>query len=133
MTDDKQVANLHKEIEFRNRAKRNMWITIFVFFFVITYVSLYSLVLYLGPDDKCRITDNKWVRSFSTVLERHIQYILWLYPLLWLFWPAEASCQCGRNRKKKKKDGTTSGGMHVSTRSNLDDTSPMSINSKVQD
>lgn len=118
--DDKQMKTTHQEIEFRQRAKRNMWITISVVGFCVTYVGLYSLTLYVGPEDKCNISDSKWVHSISTALERQIQYILWLYPLLWLFWPAEASCQCGKKSKVKESVLTS----HVSVET------PMSINSK---
>ena len=118
--DDKQMKTTHQEIEFRKRAKCNMWITIYVVGFCVTYVGLYSLTLYVGPEDKCNISDSKWVHSISTALERQIQYILWLYPLLWLFWPAEASCQCGKKNKVKESVLTS----HVSVET------PMSINSK---
>ena len=127
-TSDKQLNNLNREIEFRNRAKRNMWITIGVICFVVTYVSLYSLVLYLGPEDQCNISDSEWVRSFSTAIERQIQYIAWLYPMLWLFWPAEAMCQC--KKKARTSTMTTNGNNYTTAESHL---SPLSINSKGND
>ena len=97
-----------------------MWITISVVGFSVTYVGLYSLTLYLGPENKCNISDSKMVHSLSTAVERQIQYILWLYPIMWLFWPAEASCQCGKKQKVKESVLT----VHTSV-----DT-PLSINSK---
>ena len=36
------------------------------------------------------------MRSLSTVMERSMQFIWWLYPVLWLFWPKEFSC-CKRS------------------------------------
>ena len=35
----------------------------------------------------------------STFVERLIHYNLWLFPVMWIFWPPEARCSCGRKLK----------------------------------
>ena len=70
-----------------------MWTMILTIFIVDTYCTLYSIFLYFfaGPD--CYMQDVSWIRSLSTVVERSIQFIWWLYPVMWLFWPSELSCR----------------------------------------
>ena len=81
------------EIEFRRRALRNMWTIIVSIFVVVTYSSLYSIILYFGADSECYVQQNVAIRSLSTVVQRSMQFIWWLYPVLWLFWPKEFSCR----------------------------------------
>ena len=75
-----------------------MWIVIGTISFVTTYTTIYYLVLYFATDSSCSLAQNKWVHSISSCIERNLQYILWVYPVIWMFWPAEAFC----HRSKKK-------------------------------
>ena len=89
-----------KEIEFRKRSVKNMWFIIITIFLVDTYNTLYSLTLFFWADPQtCFVQDSSWVKSLSTVMQRSIQFIWWLYPVLCLFWPGELDCR----RKKKKR------------------------------
>ena len=127
VTNDKIIDNLNQEIEFRNKAKRNMWLTIGLICFVVTYTTLYSLVLRVGTDESCHVSDSEWVSSISTCVERHVQYVLWVYPILWLFWQAEARCHCKSRQGRSRAQTSSSTHMADSTRS------PMSINSCMQE
>jgi len=70
-----------------------MWIIIATIFVVDTYGTLYSFVLFLWSDDECFIQSNVSVRSFTTVFSRSVQFLWWLYPIMWLFWPKELTCR----------------------------------------
>ena len=90
------------EIMFRKRAVRNMWIIFATIFIVVTYNTIYSFVLYWGSDENCFIANSELVRSFMDILSRAIQFILWLYPVMWLFWPAELSCRKPKLQSNQK-------------------------------
>jgi len=68
---DEDLATSQKDIVFRKRAVRNMWIMIITIFLVDTYSTLYSFAL-LWANDSCFLQDTIWVRSLSTVTERSI-------------------------------------------------------------
>ena len=90
-----------------------MWIIIWTICLVVTYNTVYSLILLAFSNDDCYVLSDSyiWVHSLSTVMQRSIQYIWWLYPLLWLFWPGELSCGRGKagqksvSEAKGQKDG----------------------------
>ena len=92
--------NISKDINFRNKAVRNMWIIIFTVIFVVNYSAIYSLVLFIWANKYCYISDHKSVVSINNFLERFIHYFIWVYPLLYILWPADALCS---KRKKKIK------------------------------
>ena len=96
---DISVVGPKQEILARKRSMRNMWIIIGSISFMVTYQSIYSFVLYFAGDDYCIVVQDRWIRSWSTIFARSLQYILWYYPIIWLFWPPAPSC-C---RKKQKK------------------------------
>ena len=43
------------EVEHRRKAAKNMWLIIVTIFVVVTYSSLYSIVLYAWADEECYI------------------------------------------------------------------------------
>jgi len=98
---DEDLASSQKEIVFRKSAVRNMWIMIITIFLVDTIGTAYSLSLYIWAGGNCFIQDTIWVRSVSTVIQRSIEFVWWLYPVMWLFWPRELSC----NKAKATGDG----------------------------
>ena len=99
-SDDKVNEKAIKEIEFRKKAVFNMWVIICTIFIADTYATLYSMTLAIWGGKDCYVQDEVWVKSLSTVTERTIHYILWLFPVMWIFWPPEARCSCGRKLKK---------------------------------
>ena len=95
---------------FRLKAVRNMNIIIWTITLTVAYTTLYTIIYTIWADDYCYVQGTVWVRSLSTFMERSIQYIWWMYPILWLFWPNEIRCVrccCG----KKKRSATS----HMST------------------
>lgn len=89
------AISARKEVEFRSRSERNMWIVIITIFIVDTYQLFYSLALvFAGDPNTCFITRSSAVHSFSTFTERSLQYVWWIYPVIWLFWPQELRCRC---------------------------------------
>ena len=86
-----------------------MWVTIISICCVQTYTTVYSLTLFLGTEsDKCYILENRWINSISTCIERNLHYIIWVYPVIWLFWPAEAFCHCRKKRESESNIGRSS-------------------------
>lgn len=80
---------------------RNMWLMIITMCIVNTYETLYSLALFIWANDNCYVYDNAGLNSLNTIAARFIQYILWMYPVFWLFWPAELSCCSKKNAQAK--------------------------------
>ena len=76
-----------------------MWVIICTIFFADTYATLYSLTLNIWGGKYCYVQDEVWVKSLSTFVERFIHYNVWLFPVIWIFWPPEARCNCGRKLK----------------------------------
>ena len=106
---DEMAKNLGKDIDLRMRAIKNMLVIIGTIAVTVTYTSLYSLVLMVAtPDDSCLVVDNEWLTSINTMLERHIAYVVWTCPVLYLFWPAEAHCHCRKRRKYHTSIATNS-------------------------
>ena len=106
--ESKGNARAIKEIEFRKKAVLNMWIIICTIFIADSYATIYSVTLAAWGDYDCYVQDTVWVKSLSTVTERIIHYILWLYPVIWLFWPKEARCRCSKRFSTTASDEITS-------------------------
>ena len=76
-----------------------MWLIINVIGFTNLYVYLYSQILFsyfknnedtfYKHGDKCSITSSSFVYNFVTITERLIQYVLWICPIIYVFWPAD--------------------------------------------
>ena len=89
------------EIEIRLKAVRNMSIIIWTISLTVAYMTIYTIVYSFFSDSECYVQEVVWVRSLSTFLERSIQYIWWMYPILWLFWPKDIRCvRCCKSRKR---------------------------------
>ena len=101
---DEELASSQREIEHRRIAVRNMWTMIIVMLIVNIETTAYSFTLYIWSDNSCYVYETVWVRSLNTVLQRFIQYIIWMYPVFWLFWPVELSCRKKKAITKAKKD-----------------------------
>ena len=71
---DEAAKSAQKEIEFRQKAIRNMWIIIWTICLVVTYNTVYSLVLLIFSNDDCYVLSDSyiWVHSLSTVMQRSI-------------------------------------------------------------
>ena len=49
------VKTSQKEIDFRKKSVKNMWVIIITIFVVVTYNTLYSLILFIWADTSCFI------------------------------------------------------------------------------
>ena len=98
-----------KQIEFRRSSYRNMWLIIISFFLVNTYQTLYSLILFFAANDQCYLQSNIRIQSVSTIFARMLQYDLWVYPMMYVFWPQELTvifakiCCCLKKKGKPDK------------------------------
>lgn len=70
-----------------------MFIITLTIFMVDTYSSIYSILLFGWANEQCYLQDTVWVKSLSTFFERLCQYVVWVYPILWLLWPTKISCR----------------------------------------
>ena len=98
---DMAVLGTKQEISARKRSMVNMWLIVGSIGLVVSYNSIYSLVLYFGSvnQDVCYVFKNKYVQSWTIAISRSMQYTLWYYPIIWLFWPPAPSF-CRKNQKK---------------------------------
>jgi len=92
-----------------------MLIIITTIFTVEMYTTLYSITLTIWGDSECFVQPTVWVRSLSTVVQRSLQYIWWVYPIIYLFWPTEARCLCCKKQKNQNSSVESSSVMRKST------------------
>ena len=86
-----------------------MWLVISVFSFVQIYMLALSMTLYFVEED-CEYPANKigW-DVFLWILSRTIQYEVWTYPLIYIFWPRSLTkalrknCCCFRKKVQRRK------------------------------
>ena len=65
-----------------------MWMILGSICVVSTFNSLYSLLLfYLAENSTCHILTDPYKVSSITITQRSLNYVLWYYPIIWLFWP----------------------------------------------
>lgn len=67
-----------------------MWVICISLTATNTYVYLYSQILWFTPNDAdnmCRYSSSLTLNNISTMFERMIQYVLWLCPVIYVFWP----------------------------------------------
>ena len=100
--DDKMTESSLKEIAMRKKSVRNMWIIILTIFLTETYQTLYSIILAIWSNESCYVQDVVWVKSLSTVVERSLQYVWWMYPIIWLLWPQDFNCTCCKKKNKRR-------------------------------
>ena len=81
-----------------------MWIIIAVFSTVQIYLLVWSISLFIAQQD-CEYPANRLGWSvFLWIFTRAIQYLVWVYPLIYLFWPPgltralRKSCGCFKKR-----------------------------------
>jgi hypothetical protein len=59
------------------------------------YELLYSLVLFSLPNAKnCHLSTITIVYSLTTNISRFISYNIWVFPIIFHFWPGDKSCCC---------------------------------------
>ena len=81
-----------------------MWIIIWTIFVSEGYATLYSIILAVWGDENCYVQDLVWVKSLSNFVERSLQYVWWMYPLIWLLWPGGFKFTCCRKKKRRYVD-----------------------------
>ena len=100
---DAAVQGTKKEIIARKRSVINMWIIIGTISTLVTYQSIYSLTYYFFSNEEfCFIVSNYKIEAVSTFAARSSQFVLWYYPIFWLFWPGSSSL-CKRQAKAQNR------------------------------
>ena len=89
-----------QEIALRQKSVRNMWIIIWTIFVTEIYSTLYSIILAVWSDENCYVQDLVWVKSLSNFVERSLQYLWWMYPIIWLLWPGGFKFTCCRRKRR---------------------------------
>ena len=82
----------------RKSSLKNMWIIIYTMLSCTVFDFIYSLCIFILYSPEC--TPQRipyWLDSTFKFMDRFIAYYLWLYPLLWMFWPTK------KNLEKEKK------------------------------
>jgi hypothetical protein len=73
----------------RKSSLDNMWMIIYTMVFCAFFDFCYSVCVFIFYSLDC--TPQRipwWLDSTFKFMDRFIAYYLWLYPLLWIFWPS---------------------------------------------
>ena len=62
-----------------------MWLIILSISFIDIYSFVYSLILRMSPDCRCLQDARAW--NAITILDRTIEWVVWVIPILYVFWP----------------------------------------------
>ena len=73
--------------QVQRQALKNLWLIIYVFSIVQAYYSLYCFVLYFTQGNCMYPTDIMAIEVFFWTLTRSMQYLVWVYPIMYIFWP----------------------------------------------
>ena len=88
-------------ITTRKTSLMNMWIIIFTMLGCSLFDFCYSLAIFFLYTPECTPARIPFcLDSTFKFLDRFIAYYLWLYPLLWMFWPTKKNLDA---RKKYTK------------------------------
>ena len=77
-------------LKARTDSLRNLRVTIAVMWFASLFSMVYSICLFVFYDTNCQpqhISD--FLNSFFILLDRFSSYLLWQYPIIFLFWPTK--------------------------------------------
>jgi hypothetical protein len=77
-------------LKARTDSLRNLRVTIAVMWFASLFSLVYSIGLFVFYDENCQpqlISD--FLNSFFILLDRFSSYLLWQYPIIFLFWPTK--------------------------------------------
>ena len=79
------------EVVFRQnaqqRALENLKLIIVVFFCVQSYCLIYSISMFAAKADCDYPSDSQFFGNFIWFLTRFIQYLVWVYPIMYIFFP----------------------------------------------
>lgn len=68
---------------------RNLRVTIAVMWFASFFSLVYSVCVQIFYDEQCQAAINTVLNSFFTLLDRFSSYLLWQYPVIYIFWPTK--------------------------------------------
>jgi len=93
-----------KIVDRMKTSMQNMWIIIIVLTVINIYSFIYSLFLWLKyPSSPCH-SSNVHVYNTSTIMNRLITYIIWVVPIIIIFWPSNLTLWCTRKIKVQEKN-----------------------------
>jgi len=90
MNEQRQAENQYEEV-FRQqtqlKALKNLKLIIAVFTGVQLYCLIYALAMFFTKTSCEYPTDKMIVGVFVWTLTRTMQYLIWIYPIMYIFWP----------------------------------------------
>lgn len=114
--DEKTLRSIKSQVRTRSVALYNMWWIILSISFTNFYVLGYSIRQFVVTDDFCNIEgQSDRAADWSNIMERSINYVWWMVPVLYVFWPADHKisdkifpCCCKRASSHHDDDSTNS-------------------------
>ena len=96
---------MNRQISLRNQALCRMWLVIISMAATSMFLMVYSVLLFAFTNDHCLLFEsNTTVAGVITVAARMIQYVIWVWPMVYVFWPAERRIKmfdrCRRNNDR---------------------------------
>jgi len=71
-----------------------MWSLIVCFNFVSVWSLVTAVLLYVYNTEgrNCILFDNTVAENLHTIISRSLAYVIWLVPIIYVFWPADKCC-----------------------------------------
>jgi hypothetical protein len=85
------------------KALTNMWAINILMAVINLYGLLYSIVKMAAYEQLCH-SKNTFVYNSNTIINREISYIVWVVPIIYIFWPSTKSLFCC-NRYNGTREG----------------------------
>ena len=107
------MADNKFEIAFRqktqSKALDNLKLIIVVFSCVQAYCLVYSIVMFILKANCEYPTDSIFWAIFVWTMTRSIQYLIWVYPIMYIFWPRSLKhfivkkCKCCLSKERQNR------------------------------
>lgn len=75
------------------KALNNMWAMNIILSLINVYSLLYSVVKFAAYGEGCH-SSNTFVYNSNTIINRLVTYIVWVVPIVYIFWPQTRNIFC---------------------------------------
>ena len=87
------------------KALNNMWAMNIILTLINVYSLLYSVVKFIAWGNEDCHSSITFVYNSNTIINRLVTYIVWVAPIVYIFWPQTRNIFCCNRQKRTKESG----------------------------